>query len=110
LRSGYFSYVFLNERYLYLASAGFFLLAASALENAATALLQRHAHTINKVLATFAAAGFLISFQGTWGEARILRDPERLWARTARLFPDSLTVRNILGCVYLDENKPEEAL
>jgi len=33
----YFSYVFLNERYLYLSSAGFFLLASSAIDNAAAA-------------------------------------------------------------------------
>lgn len=95
---GYFAGQFLNERYLYAASLGFFWLAASALES----LKSRR-----WIFSACAAAAAAVFIAADWRQAWISRDEIRLWSEVVLTSPRSLYARNILGVAHLYRNQAE---
>ena len=92
----YFEGRFLNDRYLYLASLGFFWLLVSLPVRKAAGRLA-------------ASAALLLSLAACWGQARLYAEPLGYWRRNTDLSPSSLWARDILGVAELYAGSPDEA-
>ena len=101
---GYLDKSFVADHFVYLASIGFFLVVAIALDRAAG--MARSGRWVATGLVCLVLAGSIGLIRA---QLPIWHNPLTFWGYLARVNPDSETVHNNLGNAYLRQNRLDEA-
>ncbi len=94
------------DRYTYLSSFGFSVLAAGALARLGQESGRRAWRNAVVIAGMFLGALSCM----TWREIKVWRDPENLWGRVLALYPDYALAHNNLAVALAAEGKIDEAI
>ncbi|MEW5895190.1 MAG: tetratricopeptide repeat protein [Candidatus Omnitrophota bacterium] len=97
------------DRFMYLPSVGFCLLAGMVLDLVLKEMSIKKAWAKGLVMIAFGML-FMLLFAKTWSQNRIWRNSGTLWTSVLDFYPDSPDAHNNLGSHYLDRGELEQAM
>lgn len=94
------------DRYTYLPQTGVYIMVAWGLAE----LFQRWSRLAKWALVSAVAAGLVVLSVCAWRQARYWRNSETLWTHALQCNPDSSWIEKVLGDVFYDQGRLEEAV